>query len=109
MKVQDFHAKYYVPHNLCLIVCGKFTGGTQSLLSTILHDIEPVLVGHGYNKGHYPPGRTRPLIHSASTLRGFKSHDVAVTTPNERWARGLIRMVIVGPPVENYVHLEVSL
>ena len=109
MVVQDFHKKYYVPHNLCLIACGKFTGGTQSLLSTIIRDIEPVLVEHGYKKGHCPPGWTRPLVHLESNTRDFRSYDITVTTPSERWARGLVQMTIAGPPIENYIHLEVSL
>ena len=67
--VRDYHHKYYVPHNLSLIVAGKLTGGTESLLRVAQEQIEPSIVAHGQNKGIKPTGWKRPFLETPSAPR----------------------------------------
>jgi Zn-dependent M16 (insulinase) family peptidase len=69
LLVREYHSNYYVPHNLALIVAGKLSSGTSSLLHVIQEQIEPNLIGHGLNRGSYPPGWKRPFVETASALR----------------------------------------
>ena len=67
--VRDYHATYYVPHNLSLIVGGKLSSGTSSLLDVIQRRVEPTLISHGQNKGPRPLGWKRPFLETASAKR----------------------------------------
>ena len=67
--VRKYHATYYVPHNLSLIVGGKLSSGTSSLLDVIQREVEPTLISHGQNKGPRPPGWKRPFVETASAKR----------------------------------------
>lgn len=67
--VRNYHSSYYVPHNLALIVAGKLSSGTQSLLQVVQDQVEPSLIQHEQNKGPRPPGWKRPFVETASALR----------------------------------------
>jgi len=58
-----------VPHNLNLIVAGKLSSGTGSLLDVVQKEIEPTLIAHGQNQGPRPPGWKRPFVETASVER----------------------------------------
>ena len=75
-SVRKYHSKYYVPHNLALIVAGKLSSGTSSLLRVVQDQIEPSLISHGQNHGPYPPGWKRPFVETASAVR----NPIPVTT-----------------------------
>lgn len=90
--VRNYHASYYVPHNLCLIVAGKLSSGTSSLLSVIQDKIEPNLIAHGQNQGPRPTGWRRPFVETPSANRPplpksltrtveFPEQDESVYTP----------------------------
>jgi Zn-dependent M16 (insulinase) family peptidase len=67
--VRQYHATYYVPHNLSLIITGKLSSGTLSLLDVLQHKVEPSLISHGQNKGPRPQGWRRPFVETESALR----------------------------------------
>lgn len=107
-KVQAYHDKFYVPHNLCVIVFGKFTGGTESLLSAIQQNIEPALIEHGYSGGHQPSSWKRSTLEVPShDSKSSKSRSISVPIPRTKWTRGCILMVFMGPAAENLLHQEV--
>ena len=58
-----------MPHNLTLIVTGKFSENTSSLLKVVQEQVEPILVENGANHGHRPPGWKRPFLETASAKR----------------------------------------
>ncbi|KAK0478409.1 Metalloenzyme, LuxS/M16 peptidase-like protein [Armillaria novae-zelandiae] len=68
-QIRKYHATYYVPHNLTLIVGGKLSSGTSSLLDVVQNKVEPVLISHGQNKGSRPSGWKRPFVETASANR----------------------------------------
>jgi Zn-dependent M16 (insulinase) family peptidase len=67
--VRKYHATYYVPHNLSLIITGKLSSGTLSLLDVLQHQVEPSLISHGQNEGPRPQGWKRPFVETESALR----------------------------------------
>ena len=69
LPVRKYHSNYYVPHNLALIVAGKFSSGTSSLLRVVQEQIEPNLISHGLNHGPSPAGWKRPYVETASAVR----------------------------------------
>ncbi|KAJ6503445.1 Metalloenzyme, LuxS/M16 peptidase-like protein [Mycena vitilis] len=68
-QIREYHSTYYVPHNLSLIVTGKLSSGTQTLLSVVQEQVEPSLIAHGQNLGPRPPGWKRPFMETASAIR----------------------------------------
>ena len=69
LSVREYHKTYYVPHNLSLIVAGKLSSGTETLLSVIQNKVEPSIIAHGQDKGPKPPGWDRPFVETASARR----------------------------------------
>ncbi|KAF8216136.1 Metalloenzyme, LuxS/M16 peptidase-like protein [Mycena galopus ATCC 62051] len=68
-QIREYHSTYYVPHNLSLIVTGKLSSGTSTLLSVVQEQVEPTLIAHGQNLGPRPPGWKRPFVETASASR----------------------------------------
>ncbi|EAU93061.2 cytoplasmic protein [Coprinopsis cinerea okayama7 len=68
-QIRDYHSTYYVPHNLALVVGGKFSKGTESLLRVVQNEIEPTLIKHGQDKGPRPTGWKRPFVETDSAKR----------------------------------------
>ncbi|KAJ7038105.1 Metalloenzyme, LuxS/M16 peptidase-like protein [Mycena alexandri] len=68
-QIRQYHGTYYVPHNLSLIVTGKLSSGTSTLLSVVQEQVEPTLIAHGQNLGPRPPGWKRPFVETPSALR----------------------------------------
>lgn len=58
-----------MPQNLALIVAGKISSGTQSLLRVVQEQVEPSLIAHNQNKGSRPPGWKRPFMETPSAQR----------------------------------------
>jgi Zn-dependent M16 (insulinase) family peptidase len=75
--VRKYHSTYYVPHNLALIVGGKFLHGTESLLRVVQKEVEPILIEHGQNKGSHPDGWKRPFLETPSAQRPPIEKDVS--------------------------------
>ncbi|CAK5280254.1 unnamed protein product [Mycena citricolor] len=68
-QIRQYHGTYYVPHNLSLIVTGKLSSGTETLLSVVQEKVEPSLIAHGQNLGPRPPGWKRPFVETPSAIR----------------------------------------
>lgn len=128
MLVRKYHSNYYVPHNLALIVAGKLSSGTASLLHVIQEQIEPSLISHGLNRGPYPPGWKRPFVETASALRKpipattkniieFPEKDectcfrysFAVSTQRRNLAMGELIINFLGPPPNEHLTRGVCL
>lgn len=68
-QIREYHKTYYVPHNLSLIVTGKLSSGTETLLSVIQNKVEPSIIAHGQDKGPKPRGWDRPFVDTPSARR----------------------------------------
>ena len=87
-----------MPHNLSLVVSGKFIGGTESLLSVIQKDVEPSLLERGYDKGPHPSGWVRPFLETITAERvPFKSQTADVKFPEKDESMGELLLVFKGP------------
>lgn len=58
-----------MPHNLSLIVAGKLSSGTFSLLDIVQRKVETRILEHGHGKGPHPPGWKRPFVDTPSANR----------------------------------------
>lgn len=107
-EVRDYHAKYYVPHNLSLIVAGSFNSGTKSLLSVVQDKIEPTLIANGYNKGARPPGWVRPFVETPTACRTpIKSQVDTVEFPEKDESVGELLFVYQGPSTKDHLTRKV--
>ncbi|KAI5124638.1 hypothetical protein M0805_004247 [Coniferiporia weirii] len=103
-QIREYHAKYYVPHNLSLIVAGKFVSGTESLLSVVQNKVEPTLVASGYNKGSRPSGWVRPFVETPSADRiPFENQADTVEFPEKDETVGELFITYVGPSTNDYL------
>ena len=108
-SVREYHHKYYVPHNLSLIVSGKLASGTQSLLKVVQEKVEPSIIAHGQNRGLKPPGWKRPFLETPSANRGpLKETQVKVIEfPEKDESLGEICMGFMGPPPNRFIERKV--
>ncbi|KAI0734519.1 Metalloenzyme, LuxS/M16 peptidase-like protein [Fomitopsis betulina] len=104
-QIRDYHHKYYVPHNLSLIVSGKLASGTHSLLKVVQEQVEPTIIKHGQNRGLKPVGWKRPFVETPSAIRGpIKETQVKlIEFPEQDESVGEIYMGFMGPPPNNFV------
>ncbi|KAL1738927.1 Metalloenzyme, LuxS/M16 peptidase-like protein, partial [Schizophyllum fasciatum] len=104
-KIRDYHSKYYVPHNLSLIVAGKLTGGTESLLRVAQEQIEPSIVAHGQNKGIKPAGWKRPFLETPSAPRPpfEKTIKDTIEFPEKDESVGELIINLLGPPPNEFL------
>lgn len=68
-QIREYHKTYYVPHNLSLIVAGKLSSGTETLLSVVQNKVEPSIIAHGQDKGPKPADWNRPFLETPSARR----------------------------------------
>lgn len=107
--VRKYHRTYYVPQNLSLIVAGRMTKGTTSLLSVIQEQIEPSLVAHGQNLGIRPPGWKRPFVETSSQKREpiAKNLNETVTFPEKDESTGEMVITYLGPKPSAFLERKV--
>ncbi|KAH7911953.1 Metalloenzyme, LuxS/M16 peptidase-like protein [Hygrophoropsis aurantiaca] len=98
-QIREYHATYYVPQNLSLIVTGKLSGGTQSLLSIAQEQIEPTIISHGQNGGPNPKGWKRPFVETASANQGPIKEIIKDTIefPEQDESMGELIITYMGP------------
>ncbi|KIJ68351.1 hypothetical protein HYDPIDRAFT_106537 [Hydnomerulius pinastri MD-312] len=98
-QIQQYHATYYVPHNLSLIVTGKLSSGTKSLLSVVQEKVEPSIIAHGQNQGPRPEGWKRPFVETASAKREPIKNTVKETVefPEKDESQGELLITYSGP------------
>jgi Zn-dependent M16 (insulinase) family peptidase len=99
-QIRDYHSSYYVPHNLALIVAGKLSSGTSSLLRVVQESVEPSLIAHGQNRGPKPDGWKRPFLETASAVRKPIPRNVKDTVefPEQDESMGELIINFMGPP-----------
>lgn len=95
--VREYHKTYYVPHNLSLIVTGKLSSGTETLLSVIQNKIEPSIIAHGQDQGPKPRGWRRPFLETPSArrtpIKDLIEHTVEFPERNESTGELLINFL----------------
>jgi len=108
--VRDYHRQYYVPHNLSLIITGKMSKGTPSILSVLQEQVEPSIVSHKQNHGPRPVGWKRPFVETPSANRPpiAKSRQEAVTFPEKDQSLGELIISYLGPPPSEFLERKVS-
>ncbi|KII93562.1 hypothetical protein PLICRDRAFT_49603 [Plicaturopsis crispa FD-325 SS-3] len=105
-QIREYHGSYYVPHNLSLIVTGKLSSGTESLLSVIQTQIEPSLIKHGQAHGpHGPPGWKRPFVETKSAERTpiSEAKRAVVEFPEKDESVGEVLITFMGPPPNQFL------
>lgn len=98
--VREYHHKYYVPHNLTLIVTGKLASGTSSLLDVVQTQVEPTIAKHGQANGPKPTGWKRPFLETSSADRQpiTKTVKETVEFPEKDESVGELQIAFLGPP-----------
>ncbi|KAF9650047.1 hypothetical protein BDM02DRAFT_3185737 [Thelephora ganbajun] len=104
-QIREYHKQYYVPHNLSLIITGKMSKGTPSILSVLQEQVEPSIVAHGQNYGPRPVGWKRPFLEtpSANRLPIAKSRQETVTFPEKDESLGELVISYLGPPPSEFL------
>jgi len=108
--VRDYHQTYYVPHNLSLIVSGKLSRGTETLLSVVQNEIEPSIIAHGQNKGPKPPGWKRPFVETPSARRQPIAELIERTVefPEKDESTGELMINYIGPRDDDFIGSKAS-
>lgn len=106
IEVRDYHAKYYVPHNICLIVGGALSNGTQSLLKAVQDQVEPSIIAHGQK---LPAKIVRPFMDTASAKRVPipKTIKEDVEFPEKDESMGELLISYMGPPPGEFLERKV--
>ncbi|KAF9069136.1 Metalloenzyme, LuxS/M16 peptidase-like protein [Rhodocollybia butyracea] len=104
-QIREYHASYYVPHNLSLIVAGKLSSGTESLLSVVQEQVEPSLIAHGQNHGPKPIGWKRPFVETSSAIRPPISESIKETVefPEQDESVGELIINFLGPAPNEFL------
>lgn len=104
-QIRDYHSKYYVPHNLSLVVAGKLAGGTESVLRVVQDQVEPSIVAHGQNKGIKPTGWKRPFLETPSAPRPpfEKTIKDTIEFPEKDESVGELAINFLGPAPDEYL------
>ncbi|KAG1833897.1 Metalloenzyme, LuxS/M16 peptidase-like protein [Suillus variegatus] len=104
-QIRDYHATYYVPHNLSLIVTGKLSTGTKSLLAVVQDKVEPSIISHGQNHGPRPSGWKRPFLETASANRSpiKKITKETVEFPEKDESQGELLIIYTGPSPNDFM------
>ncbi|KAK7064154.1 Metalloenzyme, LuxS/M16 peptidase-like protein [Favolaschia claudopus] len=104
-QIRQYHSTYYVPHNLSLIVTGKLSSGTSTLLSVVQEKVEPSLIAHGQNLGPRPPGWKRPFVETPSAVRPpiEKTVKEDVEFPEKDESVGELMITSLGPAPNQFV------
>ena len=107
--VRDYHKQYYVPHNLTLIITGKMSKGTPSILSVLQEQVEPSIVAHGQNRGPRPVGWKRPFLETPSANRPLIAKPLQETTtfPEKDESLGELVISYLGPPPSEFLERKV--
>lgn len=107
--IRNYHASYYVPQNLSLIVCGSLS--TQALLDTLQTNVEPRIIAHEQNKGPRPEGWKRPFTETTSAKVPIIDGIIKETVefPEQDETVGEISLKFIGPDVRSRLEMGVCL
>lgn len=103
--VRDYHQKYYVPYNLCLIICGSVS--QQSLLKVLQDQVEASIVKHAASK---PRDWKRPFIETqtAYRIRLSETKSEQVEFPEDDETAGEVHLSMPGSAPSDYLTGTVS-
>lgn len=98
-----------MPHNLTLVVTGKLSSGTYSLLKVVQEQVEPSIISHGQNKGPRPAGWKRPFVETQSAERKPLLQIVRddVPFPERDESVGELTITFTGPPPNQFLERKV--
>ncbi|KAF8337466.1 Metalloenzyme, LuxS/M16 peptidase-like protein [Cantharellus anzutake] len=101
-EIRNYHASYYVPHNLCLIVSGKLS--TEALLGTVHREVEPRIKAHNQANGPRPAGWKRPFMETPSIQVAKMPETLkdVVEFPESDESIGELQLSFVGPTVHEH-------
>jgi len=107
-QIRDYHKTYYVPHNLTLIVSGKLSSGTKTLLSVVQNEVEPSIIAHEQDKGPRPPGWKRPFLETSSANRKPIAELIEHTVefPEKDESTGEVLIYYMGPREDDFVEFK---
>ncbi|KAF8507185.1 Metalloenzyme, LuxS/M16 peptidase-like protein [Russula emetica] len=107
-QIRDYHKTYYVPHNLSLVVTGKFSKGTETLLSLVQNKVEPNIIAHGQNEGPKPPGWKRPFLETPSAQRKPIAELIERTVefPEKDESSGELLIYYMGPRHDDLIEFK---
>lgn len=105
-QIRKYHGTYYVPHNLSLIVTGKLSNGTRSLLSVIQDKVEPTIIAHDQGRGPRPNGWKRPFVETPSANREPINQTVkkVVEFPEKDESQGELIVTFSGPSPTDFLN-----
>jgi len=96
---------------MSLIVTGKLSSGTKSLLSVLQERVEPSIIAHGQNQGPHPKGWKRPFVETASANRERIKEVIKETVefPEKDESQGELLITYNGPPPTAFLERKVCL
>ncbi|KAG6845767.1 hypothetical protein H0H87_003821 [Tephrocybe sp. NHM501043] len=99
-QIKKYHETYYVPHNISLIVAGKLSSGTTSLLDVVQNKVETRIAEHGQDNGPRPTGWKRPFVETPSASRPSIEETIKRTVefPEKDESMGELVLTFLGPP-----------
>lgn len=107
-QIKAYHAEYYVPNNLCILVTGRLS--TQQLLEQVQNTIETRAITHEQNKGPKPVGWKRPFMDTESAVVPdlVSNTSVEVEFPAMEEKFGELTVTTIGPSPQDGITLGVS-
>ena len=92
-----------------MIVTGKLSSGTRSLLSVLQDKVEPSIIAHGQNHGPRPKGWKRPFVETASADREpiKEVTKEAVEFPEKDESQGELLITYNGPSPTAFLERKV--
>ena len=102
-QIRDYHAKYYVPHNLCLLIDGAVD--LPELFNVLNEKVEPLILANLPAGQSVPPaGWKRPFVETstAQPLTIPSSQTKVVEFMEEDESIGEIYFTFLGPPPTDY-------
>jgi len=90
---------------LTLIVSGKLSSGTKTLLSVVQKEVEPSIIAHKQDKGSSPPGWKRPFLETSSANREPIAELIEHTVefPEKDESTGEVLIYYMGPRDDDFV------
>lgn len=94
-----------------MIVTGKLSSGTGSLLSILQDKVEPSIIAHGQDRGPRPSGWKRPFVETASANRERIKEVIKETVefPERDESQGELLITYNGPSPTAFLERKVCL
>lgn len=92
-----------------MIVTGKLSSGTKSLLAVVQDKVEPSIISHGQNHGPRPSGWKRPFLETASANRSPIKQITKETVefPEKDESQGELLIIYAGPSPNDFMERKV--